>query len=269
MDEEKNKIWVGWIINWSLFLKINDSFQTKFQIINWFNILNVRISFCHLLKKIVDRSKLESAAAHFHNIMTFHRLNKQQWVNQQISWTLKLYFRSTTGHVTYHLHVLFAGMDGWMGVGGDRTCGDSHLCSPLFEPNQNLNEEPKMEDGGQHIQQTHSLKLNHHQERFGGSNIVFYRPLWAFFIICTPFSLHAVWSAYKQTRGEHCNNLYLVRGVQRPDTAQNKVDLKRSAASPDVFLQYALLWEKSISVGYAVLLACSLDLSLSASATAL
>lgn len=55
--------------------------------------------------------------------------------------------------------------------------------------------------------------------------------------------------------------------MQRPETAQNKVELKHTAASPDVFLQYTLLWEKSISVGYAVLLARSLDLSISALAT--
>lgn len=50
--------------------------------------------------------------------------------------------------------------------------------------------------------------------------------------------------------------------MQRPEAAQNKVDLKHTAASPDVFLQNALLWEKSISVGYAVLLARSFDLSI-------
>ena len=47
------------------------------------------------------------------------------------------------------------------------------------------------------------------------------------------------------------------------------MEFKHTEASPDVFLQYALLWEKSISVGYEVLLARSLDLSISASATAL
>lgn len=36
-----------------------------------------------------------------------------------------------------------------------------------------------------------------------------------------------------------------------------------------MFLQYTLLWEKSISVGYEVVLARSLDLSISAAATAL
>lgn len=46
----------------------------------------------------------------------------------------------------------------------------------------------------------------------------------------------------------------------------NKVELKHIKASPDVFLQYALLWEKSITVGYEVVLAGSLDLSISAAA---
>lgn len=41
---------------------------------------------------------------------------------------------------------------------------------------------------------------------------------------------------------------------------RNKVELKHAEASPDVFLQYALQWEKSISVGYEVVLARSLDL---------
>lgn len=36
-----------------------------------------------------------------------------------------------------------------------------------------------------------------------------------------------------------------------------------------MFLQYTLLWEKSISVGYEVVLARSLDLSISAAATTL
>lgn len=47
------------------------------------------------------------------------------------------------------------------------------------------------------------------------------------------------------------------------------MELKHREASPDVFLQCALLWEKSITVGYEVVLAHSLDLSISAAATAL
>lgn len=53
--------------------------------------------------------------------------------------------------------------------------------------------------------------------------------------------------------------------VPRPESAENKVELKHTAASPDVFL----LWERSISVGYAVLLARSFDLSILAPATEL
>ena len=63
--------------------------------------------------------------------------------------------------------------------------------------------------------------------------------------------------------------LCLVRRVRRPETVYNKVELKHTDASPDVLVRYAVLWEKSITVGYELVLACSLDLFISAAATAL
>lgn len=68
-------------------------------------------------------------------------------------------------------------------------------------------------------------------------------------------------------RGEHLP--CLVRRVPRPESAENKVELKHTEASPDVFLHNAPLWERSISVGYAVLLARSFDLSILAPAAVL
>lgn len=53
------------------------------------------------------------------------------------------------------------------------------------------------------------------------------------------------------------------------ECAENKVELEHAAASPDVFLRNAALWERSISVGYGALLARSFDLSILAPATEL
>lgn len=92
---------------------------------------------------------------------------------------------------------------------------------------------------------------------------------------CVPSCLHTVHvSVFDQRAGEPEESAleYIPssQGNRSQILCKTKVQLKHAAAaSPDVFRLCALLWEKSITVGYEVVLAWSRDLSILAAAPAL